>query len=381
MVDVFNFLDRAALRRIWKPQSLQMIEARFVAVFERAFKNPKTRDNYVARLRGMMEKIGARTLLEVLDAPDEWYGRIQSAYPSLSTRKNLITAILVLFREDAELAGGASGEAARSRWKKLHDDLARHQNARVKRSEPEDKQIAKYTSFEEIERKYEDLRRHAPHETLRKSLKFLLLSIIVHLRPKRADLGSVHIFHNRDPRRTDLNYIVLRGRGEGASFLAMNLYKTSRHHQTIEEDLAEGLVRDIRQSLARWPREYLFVKDGGDPMPNNTYSQFVKRTFEEYFGRATGVSLLRHIYISEKLDFDDMTLEEQNEEARLMLHTSGLQKQYKWPKKVLCPKLCADYVPAVCEGASKRRKSRRKPKLPTPSRLKVGTRRRSRDLA
>ena len=361
-----------------------MIESRFVGVFERAFKNPKTRDNYVARLRSMVERIGSTTLLEVLEAPDEWYGRIQSAYPALTTRKNLITAILVLFREDTELAGGRTGEDARSRWKKLHDDLARHQNARIKRSEPEDKQIAKYTSFEEIETKYEDLRRHAPHETLRKSLKFLLLSVIVHLRPKRADLGSVQIFYGRDPRRTDLNYLVLRGRGEGASFLAMNLYKTSRHHQTIEEDLSEGLVRDIRQSLTRWPRDYMFVKDGGEPMPNNTYSQFVKRTFEEFFGRATGVSLLRHIYISEKLDFDDMTLEEQNEEARLMLHTSGLQKQYKWPKKVLCPKLCADYVPTACsteERRGSRRGSLRKPRLSTPSRPKVGTRRRLRDSA
>jgi hypothetical protein len=352
-----------------------MIEQRFLDVFARAFKNLKTRENYVARLRGMMEKIRADTLLEVLEAPDEWYGRIQSAYPSLSTRKNLLTAILVLFREDTELTGGR-GDAARTRWKKLHDDLARHQNARVKRSEPENKQIAKYTSFEEIERKYDDLRKHSPHESLRKSLKFLLLSFIVHMRPKRADLGSVHIFRDRDPRRTDINYVVLRASGVGASFLAMNLYKTSRHHQTIEEDLPEGLVRDIRQSLSRWSRDYLFVKDDGEPMPNNTYSQFVKRTFEEYFGRATGVSLLRHIYISEKLDFDNMTLEEQNEEARLMLHTSGLQKQYKWPKKVLCPKLCADAIPVICATAARGKTRRSKPVRP-----KVGTRRQSRDSA
>jgi hypothetical protein len=350
-----------------------MIEQRFLDVFGRAFKNPRTRENYVARLRGMMEKIRAETLLEVLESPDEWYGRIQSAYPSLSTRKNLLTAILVLFREDTGLTG-ARMDAARNRWKKLHDDLARHQNARVKRSEPEDKQIAKYTSFEEIETKYDDLRKHSPHETLRKSLKFLLMSFIVHMRPKRADLGSVHVFHDRDPRRTDINYIVLRG--TGASFLAMNLYKTSRHHQTIEEDLPDGLVRDIRQSLSRWPRDYLFVKDDGEPMPNNTYSQFVKRTFEEYFGRATGVSLLRHIYISEKLDFDNMTLEEQNEEARLMLHTSGLQKQYKWPKKVLCPKLCADAIPAICAAAAERGKTRRQGSKRVQS--KDGTRRRLR---
>jgi hypothetical protein len=79
-------------------------------------------------------------------------------------------------------------------------------------------------------------------------------------------------------------------------------------------------------------------------MSNNTYSVFVKTTFEQLFGRGTGVSLLRHIYITEKLDFDDMTIEEQETEAKFMLHTSGLQRRYKWPKKVLCPKLCAAYI-------------------------------------
>ena len=82
-------------------------------------------------------------------------------------------------------------------------------------------------------------------------------------------------------------------------------------------------------------------------MSNNTYSVFVKKTFEDFFGRATGVSLLRHIYITEKLEFDDMTLEEQDAEAKLMLHTSGLQRKYKWPKKTICPKLCAAYIKPI----------------------------------
>ena len=92
-------------------------------------------------------------------------------------------------------------------------------------------------------------------------------------------------------------------------------------------------------------------------MSNNTFSVFVKTTFEQLFGRATGVSLLRHIYITEKLNFDDMTLEEQNEEAKLMLHTSGLQRQYKWPKKTICPKLCAAYIESTCKTKKSKQKT------------------------
>ena len=92
-------------------------------------------------------------------------------------------------------------------------------------------------------------------------------------------------------------------------------------------------------------------------MSNNTYSVFFKKTFEQLFGRGTGVSLLRHIYITEKLEFDDMTLEERDAEAKLMLHTAGLQSAYKWPKKTVCPLLCAPYIKAT----RKTRKIRRRP--------------------
>jgi hypothetical protein len=140
----------------------------------------------------------------------------------------------------------------------------------------------------------------------------------------------------------------------------MNIFKTSKYYQTVEEELPPALKKDIDTSLSRHPRDYLFLKDDGEPMSNNTYSVFVKKTFEEFFGRATGVSLLRHIYITEKLDFDDMTLEEQDTEAKLMLHTSGLQRKYKWPKKVICPKLCADYI----KPGGKTRKIKRKSAMP-----------------
>lgn len=346
------------------------MEPRFQTILADAFPNAKTRENYASRLRGLVRNVGAGGLEEILVEPSAWYRKIQAAYPSLATRKNLLTAILVLFREDAELATHA--EAA-GRWRKLHEDLGRHQAARVRRSEPADKQIAHYTSFEEIEAKYDAMKRGHPHTTRRASLQFVLLSVIVHLRPKRADLGAVLIVRgDRDPNRTDINYIVLRGKeatkepttkATGGSFLVMNLYKTSKYYQTVQEELPPGLVTDIGTSLTRWPREYLFVKEDGEPMSNNTYTKFVQATFADLFGRATGVSLLRHIYISEKLDFDNMTLEEQNAEAKLMLHTSGLQRQYKWPKKVLCPKLCSDYVEA--KKATTRRAPRASGKRPT----------------
>lgn len=317
-------------------------------VIVKTYPNLNTRKEYLARLTSL-HKIQP-DLEKLLTNPTTEYPALQRAYPSILSRKNLLTLILVLFREDAELK---KKEDVWKQWKKYHDDLARHMDAKVKRSEPSEKQVEKYTSFEEIEAMYETQKKKGPHGVERDSYQFLLLSLLVHLKPKRADFGSVKIYRDTDPKDKEHNYIVLRTRG--SSFLAMNLYKTSKHYQTIEEDLPEGLQRDIEDSLRRWPRTYLFQKANGEAMSNNTYSVFVKSTFAKLFGRATGVSLLRHIYITEKMDFEDTTLEEQEEVARLMLHTSGLQRKYKWPKKTICPKLCAAYIKPVKRTLKKKK--------------------------
>jgi hypothetical protein len=315
-------------------------EEHYKAILEAKYTNKHTLNAYLSRIKTLKVKLGGAELHAILIDPDTYYPQLQKQYPSLTTRKNLLTPILALYREDDSLARDHT--RAYERWKKLHDDLTKLQEAKIRRSEPEDKQVEKYTSYEEITARYEELRKRGYHDTERHSMQFLLLSILVHLRPKRADLGAVKIYKEKDPRVTTENYIVLRSKG--ASYLVMNLFKTSKYYQTVEEELPEGLKRDLQTSLSRHPREYLFRKDDGEPMSNNTYSAFVKKTFEDFFGRATGVSLLRHIYITEKLEFDDMTLEEQAEEAKLMLHTSGLQRKYKWPKKTICPKLCSAYI-------------------------------------
>jgi len=337
----------------------------FNQVLDRAFSNPKTKENYKSRLRGLTKSLNEPDPAKILKAPDTYYPKLQTLYPSFSTRKNMLTLILVLFREDPTLKTDTAAAAAQ--WKQYHDDLVRIQEAKVRRSEPEAKQIEKYTSYEEITDKYRELKTKTPHNTLKSSQQFLLLSILVHLRPKRADLGAVKIYNEDDPRKTDENYIVLRTES-GTSYLVMNLYKTSKYYQTVEEDLPNELKKDLSTSLGRHPREYVFTKENGEPMSNNTYSVFVKNTFEQLFGRATGVSLLRHIYITEKLDFDDMTLQEQEDEAKLMLHTSGLQRQYKWPKKVICPKLCAPYMKIDTTPKTRKFKRKLSPKKTTKKR-------------
>jgi hypothetical protein len=166
--------------------------------------------------------------------------------------------------------------------------------------------------------------------------------VVLHLKPKRADLGSVKIYYDKNPNKTDENYIVLRSRG--SSFLVMNVYKTNKFYHTVEEDLPRELTDDLQTSLRRHPRDYLFVSSEEKPMGNNTYSKWVQKIFLDLFGKSSGVGIIRHAFISEKLNISDMTLAEREDVARKMQHSTSLQDQYRFVRPTLCPQICKSFI-------------------------------------
>lgn len=318
------------------------MEERFKQIIKEAYENEKTRENYLSRLETVLRKVDADSLFTILEDPVRWYPKIRDAYPSITTRRNILTVILALFVKDKDLEEDVGSPEVQKKWRQYHDELSRYQKTQESKSEPSKKQVEKYTSFEEIETKYRELGKKHPHESLRSSQQYILLSVVLHLKPKRADLGSIKIYEEKNPNKTDENYIVLRSRG--SSFLVMNIYKTSKFYHTVEEDLPRELTEDIRTSLRRHPRDYLLISSENKPMTNNTYAKWVTRTFEELFGKGTGVSLLRHSFISEKLDVSNMTLAEREDVARKMGHTVALQDRYRFVKPSLCPQICKSYI-------------------------------------
>jgi hypothetical protein len=319
------------------------MEDRFKRVIESAYENELTKLNYISRLMGVLKKVeGADSLLTILEDPVRWYPKIREAYPSITTRRNLLTVFLALFSKDKDLEEDVGGPEIPKKWRQYHDELGRYEKTKLAKSEPTQKQVDKYTSFEEIETKYRELGKKSPHESLRSSLQYLLLSVVLHLKPKRADLGSVKIYYDKNPNKTDENYIVLRSRG--SSFLVMNVYKTNKFYHTVEEDLPRELADDLQTSLRRHPRDYLFVSSEEKPMGNNTYSKWYQKIFLDLFGRSTGPSLVRHGFISEKLNISNMSIAEQEDVAKKMGHSRQLQQSYRFVRPTLCPAVCKSFI-------------------------------------
>ena len=190
-----------------------------------------------------------------------------------------------------------------------------------------ERQQKNMVSVQEVQQVYDVLKASGTqHNDKSSSQAYLLLSLCLHVEPKRSDLGQVHIFEKQpDPDNTDFNlndanYIVLTPK----PILVMNVYKTSTHHEAIPEDLADVFVQDLKESLKVYPRNWLFsqIDHDNEPYENSSYGNMFIRTFMHFFGRGTSCSLWRQIRVTADIDtFFTLTFDELEHRARLRGHT------------------------------------------------------------
>ena len=248
------------------------------------------------------------------------------------TESTYISRILSLFRHNQRLqqVHGAAFEVwsrAASEHRARHMQVAR-QNAPTNAS-----QVRNYTPLAEWQAAFDKLQ-HSPgaHDTLAKSQALVLFAYACTMPPKRAEMGAVRIFLTRPDDPADLapfpNHIIV-----SESVLRLTRHKTSKHeaHQGgITELLSPGFLAILTESLARQPRDYLFVDRNGRPFTNQGFSKFVTRTTKHTFGgdKAPGVSLLRHAFCA--LDYNTLTGQERADLALRMGHISPMQDVYRF---------------------------------------------------
>lgn len=259
------------------------------------------------------------------------YEKIRLYYPNLESRKAQIVCILAVFNKNEILQDEI--RKPYEQWKAFLKSLKYLiENEKSKTKIPNEKSMSKYTSFEDMELKYKELKQSNPHRTLKDSQEFILLSIVISTPPKRADYGVMKIYYGKDPNIDSENYIVIKE--DMPSFLVFNKYKTSKKYKRIDQDLTIQCAEDIKRSLRVYNREYMFINRFLKPYEKlGSFSSYVRRVFGNLFGKNVGVSLLRHIFITDRLDMEDMNDVELKHIAKQMMHSNDMQRSYKWNKK------------------------------------------------
>ena len=275
--------------------------------------------NYLVRLNRLKQVIGEEKEWPwIMAHPIEAIGAIKRGISTNpATLVNYIVPVCKLFSLYPRLQKIHSD--AYLKWQNYLKHYRSSEQETVKRSQFSDKQKKNLVEWQEVSDKYCELKADKRIETDQDIHQFwLLLSLLLHMNAKRADLGNIRFF-TKDPHREDINYLVL----EPKMVLVLNLYKTARVRGAIKEPLADKLAADIRFSLNRFPREFLIVsmREKEPYIKNNSYSQYVKREFLKHFGKAMGVGLWRIVYISATVDFNETPFDELEKSAHYKGHS------------------------------------------------------------
>ena len=162
------------------------------------------------------------------------------------------------------------------------------------------------------------------------SLEKLLLMMYTDIPPVRADFYAAElVYFPAKPTISGENYILIKS-PDNIEYV-INDFKTSKLYEVIHERLPKTICQELILSLHIFPRKYLFVSsnNGSLPFDRKTFSAWSTRVLSGALGKHMTLTMLRHLYISEKVDFNK-SIKTLNKVSRAMGHSVGMQKQYHW---------------------------------------------------
>jgi hypothetical protein len=172
-------------------------------------------------------------------------------------------------------------------------------------------------TFQDLVTKREELSNGSIHK--------LLLGFYSHIPPVRADYFATQILpFNEIP--TSPNYIH---HNSERSYLVITDFKTNKNYKQITHDLPIQLHSQLVQSLALYPRNYLFVNRFHKPFNRYTFSHWANQQLEMIFNKSLTLTMLRHLFIS-AIDFNNSTPAQLEAIGKSMGHRVEQQFLYKW---------------------------------------------------
>jgi integrase len=192
---------------------------------------------------------------------------------------------------------------------------------RYDENRPSEHQQDKIMEFEEIERIRQTLERG--------SIERLLLSFYTLVEANRADYFATELIQTGQE-STEENYII------DHTTLIIRDFKTKATYKKIENTLSEEVQEELRESLKKKPRRYLFTREDNTPYPNRKqFSNWACRTLTTALKHPMTLTALRHLYIGHHIQ--NKTPKELTEMAKKMGHTRSMQRAYEWTNQTEQP--------------------------------------------
>jgi hypothetical protein len=283
---------------------------------------------YVERLRTMVKEFDTNVYW-IITHPSEVLEWIIKKSDVLSTQKSYIIAILAVFKHNIGLK--IQLDKYYTQWFTKFTELDNAISERYKTNEPSERQLNAYVKFTDIVEKRDSLESG--------SINKLLLGFYTYIRPLRADFNAVRIYNTNtnindndtSENEKEANYIIFNTPNKAT--LILHEFKTQRKNNEFTKELPNELVKELKLSLSKNPREWLFVDKFGKPYKAaNSYTKWANRNFQKLFNKPLTITMIRHSYIS-SLDQNALTTLEKEEIAKEMAHSRGMQELYRFVDK------------------------------------------------
>lgn len=272
-----------------------------------------SKKSYLDRLK-VIEKLSNGDLEDVVKNPKKYIEIIKTTYPAEKSRRAYLAAIIAMFR----YANLMAKKEELKQYRIAYQIEDKNVQEKYKKNIASDRHKKGYVDFKEIVKMRDTL---TPG-----SFGKLLLSMYTYIPPVRCDFNDTKIYKTTPKSTTpDLdkqNYIIL-----DPPKLIMNHYKTAVTKKQYVKELPRELIEEIKRSLEKHPREYLFITSDGSPMLPNTYIKWVSNALLKIFGKPLTITIIRHSYIN-SLNLQKLSEKQKEKIACDMCHSVDMQKQY-----------------------------------------------------
>jgi hypothetical protein len=224
--------------------------------------------------------------------------------------------------------------------RKKYYDLMNNKNTEIKENatdEPTDEQKDNWISWEDVKKKFEELKSEVDKFKDNKRINekeydillcYMLLALYIYNQPRRnKDYQFMNVVKKyNDSLDDDINYLSM----EDNRFI-FNNYKTSKKYGKQILDINNDLQGCINIYLKFHPKilgkitkktNVPFLVIDGHPL---VQTNSVTKILNKIFGKKISSSALRHIFLSDK--YKDVA-KEMKEDAEAMAHSVGQQKEY-----------------------------------------------------
>ena len=303
--------------------------------------NDKSKETYLKRLdiiqgdiwkncKSVKNKVGkGKCLYYIVKHPeafmeklDEYVnkteGRLDKNKLSVHAKDSYVSAIGAIFRHTPGMI--QKEHLLYQQWLDIHKEVREPINTKYKSNKPTERQEKAYVSFDKIEKIRDSLQKGSEIR--------LLISMYTMIPPVRSDYYEVKFYYNENDIPNDNSNYILLGK---KPHIGLRKYKTSKTYKLIKIDIPNNLINEIKYSLEKKPRDYLFVKKNGEPYKENSYNKQMNRLLKKTINDNFSLTAFRHIFITRRdLKLEEKSGLERDKVAKIMGHSIATQQNYLW---------------------------------------------------